>query len=92
MMTLKQVSLFFFTFFALLFIICLTNVARSQMIGSNRSIFWLLGYNDVVKTIDDPGCVLEDEIVVVPNEIHPATFFLRRYADEDKLTRPLFEK
>lgn len=81
-----------YTFFVLLFVICLTNVARSQMIGSNRSIFWLLGYNDVVKTIDDPGCVLEDEIVDVPNGIHPATFLLRRYADEDKLTRPLFEK
>ncbi|KAL5335307.1 hypothetical protein BJX70DRAFT_328312 [Aspergillus crustosus] len=64
----------------------------SQMIGSNRSIFWLLGYNDVVKTIDDPGCVLEDEIVDVPNGIHPAIFLLRRYAEEDKLTHPLFEK
>lgn len=62
------------------------------MIGSSRSIFWLLGYSDAVKTIDDPGCVLEDEIVDVPNGIHPATFLLRRYADEDKLTRPLFKK
>ena len=35
------------------------------MIGSTRGIFWLLGYDDVVKSTDDPGCVLEDEIVVL---------------------------
>lgn len=53
------------------------------MVGSNRSISWLLGYNDVVKTIDDPGYVLADEIVEVPNGIHPAT-----YVDGDNLTYP----
>lgn len=56
-----------------------------QMVGSNRSIFWIFGYNDIVDIIDDPACLLDDEIVGVPNGVHPASFLFARYASEDKL-------
>jgi hypothetical protein len=32
------------------------------MIGSIRSIFWLFGHKELVKVIDDPACILEDEM------------------------------
>ncbi|KAI9371352.1 hypothetical protein BJX61DRAFT_33278 [Aspergillus egyptiacus] len=56
-----------------------------QVIGSNRSIFWLFGLNDFVTIIDDPACLLEDEIVLVPAGIHPIGFLVDRYAEEQKL-------
>ncbi|KAJ6190534.1 hypothetical protein N7519_000555 [Penicillium mononematosum] len=63
-----------------------------QMVGSNRSIFWIFGYNDIVDVIDDPACLLDDEIVGVPNGVHPASFLFARYANEDKLPRPVLHK
>ncbi|EAW22413.1 uncharacterized protein NFIA_010950 [Aspergillus fischeri NRRL 181] len=33
-----------------------------SMIGSIRSIFWLFNHRELVKVIDDPACILEDEI------------------------------
>lgn len=34
------------------------------------------------------SCLLDDEIVGVPNGVHPASFLFARYASEDKLPRP----
>jgi hypothetical protein len=36
------------------------------MIGSNRSIFWISGFDDLVAVVDDPAYVLQDEVVDIP--------------------------
>lgn len=39
---------------------------RYEIVGSNRSIFWLNGYMDIVEAIDDPACAIEDEVICIP--------------------------
>jgi hypothetical protein len=51
------------------------------MIGSAMSIFWICGYNDLVRLVDDPACILDDEVVKVPRGTHPGTFLVDRYSD-----------
>ncbi|RHZ55215.1 uncharacterized protein CDV56_104825 [Aspergillus thermomutatus] len=64
----------------------------TQMIGSNRSIFWLFGLNDLVKVIDDPACLIEDEVVLVPQGTHPVGFLLNRYVEERKIPGYIFKR
>ncbi|KAF7125691.1 hypothetical protein CNMCM5793_001984 [Aspergillus hiratsukae] len=65
------------------------NCARLYaMVGSIRSIFWLFGCDDLVKLVDDPACVLEDEIVSVPRNTNPMGYLMDYYSVQDKM--PLF--
>ncbi|KAF7177115.1 hypothetical protein CNMCM7691_004763 [Aspergillus felis] len=61
---------------------------RYSMIGSTRSIFWLFGHKELVKVIDDPACILEDEIVAVPCNANPMGFLMNYYSELGKM--PLF--
>ncbi|KAF5857450.1 hypothetical protein ETB97_005764 [Aspergillus alliaceus] len=63
-----------------------------QMVGSNRSIFWLFGLNDMVKVIDDPACLLQDEVVLVPLGTHPVGFLLNQYVYEQKIPGYIFKR
>ncbi|EIT72559.1 hypothetical protein AO1008_03601 [Aspergillus oryzae 100-8] len=53
-----------------------------QMVGSSRTIFHMCGRPDVVRMIDDPAYVIDDEIVAVPIGCFPVSFLLSRYQDE----------
>ncbi|KAG2014584.1 hypothetical protein GB937_006546 [Aspergillus fischeri] len=59
-----------------------------SMIGSIRSIFWLFNHRELVKVIDDPACILEDEIVAIPRNINPMGFLMNYYSELGKM--PLF--
>ncbi|GIK04727.1 hypothetical protein Aspvir_008821 [Aspergillus viridinutans] len=59
-----------------------------SMVGSIRSIFWLFGHKELVKVIDDPACILEDEIVAVPRNANPMGFLMDYYSEQGKM--PLF--
>jgi hypothetical protein len=58
------------------------------MVGSIRSIFWLFGYKDLVQVVDDPACILEDEIVSVPRNTNPIGYLVDYYSEQGKM--PLF--
>ncbi|KAE8343572.1 hypothetical protein BDV24DRAFT_172597 [Aspergillus arachidicola] len=53
-----------------------------QMVGSSRTIFHMCGRPDVVRTIDDPAYVIDDEIVAIPIGCFPVSFLLSRYQEE----------
>lgn len=55
------------------------------MIGSIRSIFWLFGRNDLVRVVDDPACLLKDEIIDVPRGINPVGYLINYYSVEGKI-------
>ncbi|KAF7172082.1 hypothetical protein CNMCM6106_006375 [Aspergillus hiratsukae] len=59
-----------------------------SMVGSIRSIFWLFDHKDLVKVVDDPACILEDEIVTVPRNINPMGYLMNYYSEQGKT--PLF--
>ena len=62
------------------------------MIGSMQSIFWVSGFDDLVRVIDDPAYVLEDEIVEIPQGTHPGRFLLDRYWDDGKIPGCIIDK
>ncbi|KAF7125617.1 hypothetical protein CNMCM5793_001856 [Aspergillus hiratsukae] len=43
---------------------------------------------DLVKVVDDPACILEDEIVTVPRNINPMGYLMNYYSEQGKT--PLF--
>ncbi|KAL2221271.1 hypothetical protein M432DRAFT_588960 [Thermoascus aurantiacus ATCC 26904] len=47
-----------------------------QWVGPIRTIFWLSGYDDLVRAVDDPAYRLEDEVVAVPHGCHPGAFLV----------------
>ncbi|KAE8137118.1 hypothetical protein BDV38DRAFT_283232 [Aspergillus pseudotamarii] len=53
-----------------------------QMVGSSRTIFHMCGRPDVVRMIDDPAYVIEDEIVAIPIGCFAVSFLLSRYREE----------
>ncbi|OAX79638.1 hypothetical protein ACJ72_06040 [Emergomyces africanus] len=61
-----------------------------QMIGPIRSIFWLAGYDDLVKVVDDPAYVLEDEIMAVPPGCRAGPFLLNLLYEEGKIPKELY--
>jgi hypothetical protein len=62
------------------------------MIGSARSIFWICGYNDLVRLVDDPACILDDEVVKVPRGTHPGTFLVDRYWEAGKIPGFVYDR
>ncbi|KAE8374524.1 hypothetical protein BDV26DRAFT_269787 [Aspergillus bertholletiae] len=64
----------------------------AQMIGSNKSIFWLFGYDELVDVIEDPGYTLEHEIVKIPHGTSAPGFLLEHYYWEGKLTTDIVER
>ncbi|KAL3414430.1 hypothetical protein V8F44DRAFT_487400 [Aspergillus fumigatus] len=59
-----------------------------SMIGSIKSIFWLFNHKELVKVVDDPACILEDEIIAIPRNINPMGFLMSYYSELEKM--PLF--
>lgn len=55
------------------------------MVGSNRTIFAICGFDEIVQMIDDPAYNLEDELESTPIGAHPAEFLLARYSEESKV-------
>ncbi|OGM41984.1 hypothetical protein ABOM_009515 [Aspergillus bombycis] len=53
-----------------------------QMVGSSRTIFHMCGRPDVVRMIDDPAYVIDDEIVGIPIGSSPVSFLLSRYQED----------
>ncbi|KAE8364525.1 hypothetical protein BDV27DRAFT_145213 [Aspergillus caelatus] len=53
-----------------------------QMVGSSRTIFHMCGRPDVVRMIDDPAYVIDDEFVAIPIGCFPVSFLLSRYQEE----------
>ncbi|KNG90965.1 hypothetical protein ANOM_000719 [Aspergillus nomiae NRRL 13137] len=53
-----------------------------QMVGSSRTIFHMCGRPDVVRMIDDPAYVIDDEIVGIPIGCMPVSFLLSRYQED----------
>ncbi|OJD12077.1 hypothetical protein AJ78_07274 [Emergomyces pasteurianus Ep9510] len=61
-----------------------------QMIGPLRSIFWLAGYDDLVKVVDDAAYVLKNEIMAVPPGCHAGPFLLNLLYEERKIPEELY--
>jgi hypothetical protein len=55
------------------------------MVGSNRTILAICGFDEIIQMIDDPAYNLEDELESTPIGAHPAEFLLARYSEESKV-------
>lgn len=62
------------------------------MIGPLRSIFWISGDDELVRMVDDPAYVLEDELVTVPFGTSPARFLVDMYYDQGKIPRHIVQR
>lgn len=55
------------------------------MAGSNGSIFWLTGFDDIIDVFDDPAYTLQDELVPIPIGTSPGHFLAGRYSRDRQL-------
>lgn len=63
-----------------------------QAAGSLRSLFWVLGMDEVVDIIDDPTTKLNDCLEVVPFGVDIDGFLINRYIERDLLPLSLEDK
>ena len=56
-----------------------------QMVGTNRSIFALVGLKHLVYIIDDPAYRLEEEVFATPHGYSAEVFLLDRYVSDSKV-------
>ncbi|OJJ45692.1 hypothetical protein ASPZODRAFT_17140 [Penicilliopsis zonata CBS 506.65] len=61
----------------------------AQYIGPLKSLFWLAGYDELVRAVDDPAYTIEDEVRVVLNGVDIG-WLLEDYLEEGKIPRQLY--
>jgi hypothetical protein len=64
-------------------------IGLTQYIGPIKSLFWIYGYDELVRAIDDPAYVIEDEIRVIPAGTGVG-FLLDQYFEEGKIPRHIY--